>query len=334
MMGTHETRPTSWRRLSLVAFLLGMVALLPRHALAESEVQGDADGLVALSYEGVAAYRAGKSKAPQAAARAHFEEAAKKLSRAYEVLKAPTVGLWLARAQVELGQLVKAFEQYRQVQGLPRKGSEEQQAMQQQAQDEAAREAEQLLARIPKLQIDLEGASPSEVSVAVDGVALPAKELAAPRLVDPGPHSVMARFGARVATQVATLAEGETRRIAIKFDQLSGWFCTRRIPACTALGLGAAGLVVGSVTGLLALSKQNSLDDAGCDGHRCPPSQADGVNQLNTLRSVSTVGFVVGAVGVAAGGALLLPDLFGRRGGGPGVSAWVGPGMGGVSGGF
>jgi len=108
---------------------------------------------------------------------------------------------------------------------------------------------------------------------------------------------------------------------------------TQRTLGFVGLGVGAAGIVFGTITGALALQKQSDLEAKGCvDGH-CYNDQADDVDSLNSMRTLSTVGFVVGAIGAAAGATLLLtaPD---EGDPGPEVQAWIGVGQAGVAGRF
>ena len=64
---------------------------------------------------------------------------------------------------------------------------------------------------------------------------------------------------------------------------------------------------MGGVAGGLALSKHDSLvDSAACDPDECLPSARSDVSGLDTLRTVSTTGFIVGGVLTATGVALLL----------------------------
>jgi hypothetical protein len=73
-----------------------------------------------------------------------------------------------------------------------------------------------------------------------------------------------------------------------------------------ALGIGGAGVVVGSIFGGLALGKKSSLDDACKVKSNCPANAQDDIDALHTDATVSTVGFVVGGVGLAAGLIVLL----------------------------
>jgi hypothetical protein len=77
------------------------------------------------------------------------------------------------------------------------------------------------------------------------------------------------------------------------------------VPAYAAFGVGAVGIVVGTITGILASGKKGDLDDA-CVNKVCPASQQDTIDSGKTLGTVSTVGFVVGAVGAVAGLVLYL----------------------------
>jgi hypothetical protein len=73
------------------------------------------------------------------------------------------------------------------------------------------------------------------------------------------------------------------------------------------LGVGGAGVVVGSVFGAIALGKRASLDEV-CKPTKasCPaPTQTD-IDSLKSSATVSTVGFAVGGVGVVTGLIVLL----------------------------
>jgi len=78
----------------------------------------------------------------------------------------------------------------------------------------------------------------------------------------------------------------------------------RPILGWSALGLGAGGIAAGAVTGLMATDQFNA---AGCDGSgQCPAgTSSDTLGGINSLRTASTVAFVVGGV-LAAGGITLL----------------------------
>ena len=79
-----------------------------------------------------------------------------------------------------------------------------------------------------------------------------------------------------------------------------------RAPAYVALGVGVAGIAVGSIFGLMATGKKGDLDDNCTSTKICPPEQQDNIDTGKTLGTISTIGFVAGGVGVGAGVVLLL----------------------------
>lgn len=127
-----------------------------------------------------------------------------------------------------------------------------------------------------------------------------------------------------------TLAEGGTQELAIELKKDPDAALSSATPAPTptavvvpstqpsdtaskknsntlayvALGVGGAGLVVGGITGFLALGEKSDLD--GCVGDRCPSSERDTLDSAKSMATVSTVGFAVGFVGVGVGVVLLL----------------------------
>jgi hypothetical protein len=79
-----------------------------------------------------------------------------------------------------------------------------------------------------------------------------------------------------------------------------------RWPAYVALGVGGAGLVAGTIFGVIALGAKGSLDDyAGCPS-ACPAAQRSRVDSLHTDELLADVGLGVGVVGAAVGAFLLL----------------------------
>ena len=86
------------------------------------------------------------------------------------------------------------------------------------------------------------------------------------------------------------------------------------------LGAGAASTVVGIGTGIVALGKKSDLDDAGCNAG-CPPEFKSDITAFRRYRTISYVGFGLGAIGLGWGGYLLLSD----QPEGPRLGFWVTP---------
>jgi hypothetical protein len=72
-----------------------------------------------------------------------------------------------------------------------------------------------------------------------------------------------------------------------------------------ALGVGGAGLAVGSVTGFLALRRRSDLDLV-CTGGVCPRSAESELAAYNALGYASGISFAVGVAGTVMGVVRLL----------------------------
>jgi len=74
-----------------------------------------------------------------------------------------------------------------------------------------------------------------------------------------------------------------------------------------AFGVGGAGLVVGAITGIIALGKAGDLKDQCTAGKSsCPPTAQSDIDSYKSVGTISTIGFIVAGVGGVAGVVLLL----------------------------
>jgi hypothetical protein len=71
-----------------------------------------------------------------------------------------------------------------------------------------------------------------------------------------------------------------------------------------AFGVGGAGLLLGGITGAVALGDHGTLADKCKNG--CPPDQKGTLDSYHTMGMLSTVGFIVAGLGAAAGVVLLV----------------------------
>jgi hypothetical protein len=112
---------------------------------------------------------------------------------------------------------------------------------------------------------------------------------------------------------------------------------TMRTVAWAGLGVGAAAIVTGIVTGAMAMGKKGTLDDACTDDRRCPPDSGGQIDTYNGLRTASTVGFVLGVVGLGGGAFILWQgarESKTRTAAVPQINAYVGAGTLGMGGSF
>lgn len=295
-----------------LVFVVVVLAAWPARALAEedaAESEADAATKAAareLGRQGIDSYQAGD-----------YEEAFDKLSRAHALVGLTTTGLWRARCLIELSRLVEASEALFAVtrMGLPADAL----PVHVHAQRQAADERKVLLPRIPRLMIRIEGEIPDDVVVTLDGHAVPPALVGVKQPVDPGAHVLEVRGAGTSATRSIELREGQVLEVPIRLVDRDGapHKRDRQDPAepqetpiawavgWVAVGLGGAGLILGAVTGGLALGKKADLD-ASCPQKICPPAAHADVDTFETLRLASTIGFIAGGVLAATGVALVI----------------------------
>jgi hypothetical protein len=292
-----------------------------------------------------------------------------KLQAAEKLFHAPTTADRLGECQVNVGQLVAGTETLNRVvrEVLPPTAPAAFKSAQQRAQ--AALTAAQ--PKIAQLKIHVDGAPVDQVTVTVDDEKVPSVLFDANRPTDPGAHQVKATApGFADAAQSVQLAEGGSGSVTLTLTPSPA---AAPVPAPTPVpanttpapaadtsaptqsaghsktlpivlfSVGGAGIVVGSVFGVLALNTKSSLDGA-CVNKVCPASSQSNINSLSTQATVSTIGFGVGVVAAALGVYFLVTS--GASGSGdakpatasasPGLwlQPWVGLGSAGVGGTF
>ena len=160
--------------------------------------------------------------------------------------------------------------------------------------------------------------------ILLDGVVVPRALLEVKRPVNPGKHQISAGD----VTREVSLREGQTLEVSLT-PKVSGSPAAPSTPATEAainppdpdrraapeprdsgaqpgskqrlagwiaIGVGGAGLVIGGVSAGLAVSKKSSISD-DCPDDACFPNAHGEADSYNSLRTVSTVGFIVAAVG-------------------------------------
>ena len=101
-------------------------------------------------------------------------------------------------------------------------------------------------------------------------------------------------------------------------------------------GVAGAGLLVGSITGIIAINKAGDLKSQ-CTNNVCPLSLQQNIDSSKRLGTISSISFALAGVGTAVAIiGLILP--IGRSTASapsrPGVSPWIGLGIAGVEGRF
>jgi hypothetical protein len=335
-------------RPSVVAALLVAAISLPQTARAAEPTDADRAMARTLTLEGY-----------EALDRKDYATAADRFMRASHVYPVPTVELGLAHAELGLGKLVSALATYSRIvrDGVPA-GSPPAFAK---AVDDARHEIQVLAPRIPSVIIAVNG--PRNPHVTIDGVDIPDVALGVRRPVDPGAHVVRAAAPDFLpAEKKLTLLEGQIETVTLELapapvvpvDPIAtplvaplppplppppppppsvppSGSSNPRVAGFVGIGLGGAGLVVGAVTGGLAVAKHASLVDS-CPGGHCYPSQEAAlqpdVSTYHALGAASTVGLIAGAALLGTGTVLVVTS---RRGT---VAPVVGLGFAGARGSF
>jgi hypothetical protein len=294
------SRSNSWpsARFVAVAALAISTSALPAFAQSAS----DRETARSLMDKGEAAM----AKNDPAAALASFRAAD-------EIMRVPTTGIAVARAQAELGQLVEARDTALKVTRIPAKPGEP--PVFAEARSEAQQLADRLAGRIPSLTIQLEGGPASGASVRLDGSDVPPSLLGIAKKLDPGKHVVVASApGFQEARAEVELAEGAQEQVVLKLEPQTGQAETPIAPSPVAddagggtsplvyigFGVGAVGIAVGSVTGLMSLSEASTAKE-GCTDNICPTKNEEAADSSKTLANISNVGFAVGLIGIGVG---------------------------------
>ena len=261
---------------------------------------------------------------------------------AHALYATPITALEVGRAFALVGRLTKAVEMLGTVPRLPARANESQKAKE--SRKEAETLLVQYQARLGKLVIKVPPGNDVKVmvdGVAVPSSAFLATADAAlveaSWPVDPGAHNVAAERGDDKTSDDVRVAEGEQRAVTPHFapppqppiieplkppqptpdtnpvvvhppivpppeaPKDTGGFPTY---GYVGLGVGGAGLILGTITGLITMSRASDIKAACNQNGDCPSSA--GLDGARTLGTVSTISFVVAGAGLVLGVIALL----------------------------
>ncbi|WP_437275770.1 hypothetical protein WME90_31580 [Sorangium sp. So ce375] len=202
----------------------------------------------------------------------------------------------------------------------------------------AARRAADLEKKLERLAIAV--TTPADgLVVRRNGAVLDAGAWGAPLPVDPGKHRVEATAPGKRPFSVEVQTAGPGQVVTVEVPPLEddpaataaapspstsptaaplqpsggngdGGAGTRRTLSFVAGGVGVAGVVTGSIFGLLASSRWNRAQDEHCRTEAlCDARGVALVDDAQSAARLSNVGFIVGGVGLAAGVALFVTSL-------------------------
>lgn len=246
-----------------------------------------------------------------------YATAVDRFSRADALVHAPTLMIDWARSLSGLGKLVEAQERYEQIvrEGVDAKAPKSWQR----ALADANTELAALKPRLAWVTISVSGADDAHVTI--DGAAVPPAAVGVRRAVNPGPRLVRVQAngylsqkktldlneGAEEAVSFALEPDPDAQAAAAAKDAVQPVSAPQpvrhdRTPMYVAFGVSGAGLVLGGVTGLIALGKHSDLSKVCLkDKEACRSDQKDNLSSFHTFGTLSGVGFALGVAGAGAG---------------------------------
>jgi tetratricopeptide (TPR) repeat protein len=310
-------------RLSKVVVPLLAAALYLGSAPVSAQAQPVNDQLRAtaraLGEEGITLFEKGR-----------YAEALDRFERADALVHAPTLGLLAARSLEKLGRLVEAAERYRGV-TLVQLDAKAPDAFKE-AQTTASKELEAVRARIPTLEIVVEGPGAEQATVSVDGTEVPKAIVGVRTPINPGVHRIEAETPTASAVSDMSIDEKQAARAVLTLvpkettpppggdgkqpPSTTSKAPLRRTLGFVSLGVGGAFVVMGIAGAVYAANNRAEVAEL-CkefleDGVRCELSGErykrgeDARAGYKTGDRLAVAGFVVGGIGLAAGVALIL----------------------------
>jgi hypothetical protein len=254
----------------------------------------------------------------------NFEGALQSFKAADGVMRVPTTGLEVARTLDAMGHLLEARAKVRRVLSIPVTSDDP--APFQEAMSAAAALDADLDQRIPTVTFVVQGSgSKSTPSIWVDGQPIAPSEITTPLRLDPGTHQIVARVGQLDATQSIELHERDRQPVVLRVPgavrgssaDSEAKTNTWRTITYASFGTSAAALLVGTVTGAIALSTKHTAQQSCVDG-RCPPETWDTIERAHQYATVSTVCFATfgAALGIGFTSLALAPTREPTSGGG------------------
>jgi hypothetical protein len=275
-----------------------------------------ATGVASAQGEGAAAAEVLFNQGREAMERKDYDAACQRFRESEQIDPAPGTKLNLADCEEKRGRLATAWELFRAVpRDLPE--SDERHGI-------AMARAAALEKRLPTLTLRLAAGAPATTKVRVGTAAIGSGSFGVALPLDPGKHSLVIEApGHAPRTIEIELVEGQPQTL----DVVPGTATavpgpppdvadTPARPAPSSGkktlgyvfgGIGLVGVAVGSVAGVIVLSKKGTANEE-CDdaAQRCHPRGVDANDSGSAIAPISTAGFIVGALGIGAGAYLIL----------------------------
>ncbi len=282
-----------------------------------SALAQDAAAAGALFDKGVADMQAG-----------HFDAACPALEESQQLDPHAGTLFTAAECQAKWGKLATAVAHYQDYVGVVSRLPSDQQARHHARVLTATAQISKLKPSVPQLTLVLPASAPAGTTVSRDGVQLQGAALGLALPVDPGEHVIVTHAPGGEDTSVSvSLAAGQTKQLELSVKAAPAAAAVvplapaepaattpsatpephsaSKTPAYIIGGVGVAGILVGSVAGILVFGKKSTVTSK-CADHTCDQAGVDAANSGKTLGLVSDIGFGVGIAGLATSAILLL----------------------------
>ncbi len=278
-----------------------------------------------------------------------LEQACPAIEQSFRLDPRPGTLFTLAECEAQRGRIATAVARYTEFLALYKNFTPKKRNEQKPRADTSTAQIAALAPHVPTLTLRLPAGAPADTLVKRDGQVVPSLSLGTALAVDPGEHAITTQVpGGPVVSHVVTLQKGEKKELGLTIklqadppaDPIPPPLTTtvrppppppttapppagtspppppppdtraHRIVAISAGAVGVTGIVVGAVTGILAIDRK-AVVTRDCTrtpaGYDCATS--DGVaagERLKELGAASTAGFVLGLAGLGAAGIVLL----------------------------
>ncbi len=259
----------------------------------------------------------------------HFESACPAIEESQRIDPRPGTLFTVAECEARWGKVASAAARYQEYVDLVSRLTPDQQQRHKVRADIARSQLQKLKPTVPTLTLTLPADAPPGTFVTRNGEVLKGAALGLALPVDPGEYVIVTHVpGAPERETKVSVQLGDAKRVQL--DTTSAATAPvavappaapvdvhpspssepshgngRKTAAYVAGGIGVAGIVVGSVSGILVLSKKSTVKD-NCAGGACNDTGLDAANTGKSLATVSDIGFGVGLAGLAVGAILLL----------------------------
>ena len=239
------------------------------------------------------------------------KEALADFEKAHAIMHVPTTGLDLGKTQEALGLLVEARQTYLEASRYPVQKNEAP------AFENARREAKKLADGITPRLASLTVSVPKDAKVKIDEGEISTSSIGVPLKVNPGKHQIVGSLGGDEKRTTVELAEGESKSIELELagsaaappangdnkdnkDKDKKGETKLNTLVFVGGGVAAAGLAVGTITGLMAIGIKNDVTSR-CDPdlkcHEETKGLWDDIDKGVLMGNISTGAFVVAGIG-------------------------------------